>query len=136
MNNAILLDTNAAIWLAEGTLPVASLALIVEATIEGQALVSPATAWEAGLLAKGNRYPFKAGPAAWFEWLIDQARLVEAPLTSQILIASSLLPGEVHNDPADRMLIATARRLDCAIMTRDKKILAYAAQDHVKAVAC
>lgn len=136
MIEVILLDTNAAIWLSEGTLPIESLTLVVDSSIENQAFVSPATAWEAGLLAMRNRYPFKNGPSAWFAWLIDQARLIETPLTSQILIDSSLLPGTFHNDPADRILIATARALDCALMTRDKAILDYAAQGHLKAIAC
>jgi PIN domain nuclease of toxin-antitoxin system len=136
MIEAILLDTHAAIWFSEGTLPAESLAKVVAATIEGQAFVSPATAWEAGLLAKRNRYQFESDPFAWFRWLIDQARLIETPLTSQILIDSSLFPGNFHNDPADRMLIATARALDCTLLTRDAAILAYAAQGHVKAMAC
>ena len=60
---------------------------------------------------------------------------VEA-LSPEVLIASSFLPGTLHRDPADRILIATARAHDLAIVTRDRIILDYAGQGHVKAVAC
>ena len=79
---------------------------------------------------------FLPTPQAWFDRLLARANLTETPLTSEILIASSQLPGLGHGDPADRMLIATARNLNCPLMTRDRKILAYADQGHVKAIPC
>ena len=57
-------------------------------------------------------------------------------LTADILIDSSLLPGEIHGDPADRIIIATARALDLTVVTRDRHILDYAARGHVRALAC
>jgi PIN domain nuclease of toxin-antitoxin system len=47
-----------------------------------------------------------------------------------------LLPGELHADPADRLLIATARQLGVPLVTRDRRILDYAAQGHVDAIPC
>ena len=46
------------------------------------------------------------------------------------------LPGNLHGDPADRLLIATARELKVPLVTRDRRILDYAAQGHVDAIAC
>ena len=46
------------------------------------------------------------------------------------------LPDLAHRDPADRMLIATARRRDLILITRDRAILDYAAAGHVRAIAC
>jgi PIN domain nuclease of toxin-antitoxin system len=46
------------------------------------------------------------------------------------------LPGPLHNDPADRLLITTARALDIPIVTRDRRILDYARAGAVAAVAC
>ncbi len=57
-------------------------------------------------------------------------------LTPDILIDSSLLPGEPHGDPADRIIIATARALDLTVVTRDRHILNYAERGHVRALAC
>jgi PIN domain nuclease of toxin-antitoxin system len=51
-------------------------------------------------------------------------------------LASSLLPGVIHSDPADLLLIATALEMNIPIATRDRKILAYADAGHVQAIAC
>ena len=55
------------------------------------------------------------------------ARLVD--LTPEIIADSTNLPGSFHNDPADQLLVATARVLDIPMMTADSKILSYS---HVK----
>ena len=47
-----------------------------------------------------------------------------------------MLPRNFRGDPADRLLIATARQLDVPIVTRDRAILAYAKAGHVKGIAC
>lgn len=57
-------------------------------------------------------------------------------LEPDVALSASYLPGGLHRDPADRLLIATARALDVPIMTRDERILAYAGQGHVQAIAC
>jgi PIN domain nuclease of toxin-antitoxin system len=53
-----------------------------------------------------------------------------------VLIASSFLPDIAVKDPADRILVATARELGLTLMTRDRALLAYAEAGHVKAVGC
>jgi PIN domain nuclease of toxin-antitoxin system len=52
------------------------------------------------------------------------------------LYGASHLPRPIHPDPADRLLIATARIPDATLITGDKSILAHAKAGHVKAVAC
>ncbi len=59
-----------------------------------------------------------------------------AALTPEITIDASFLPGDLHGDPADRLLIATARHLGVPIVTRDIKIIAYAAQSFIQAIVC
>jgi PIN domain nuclease of toxin-antitoxin system len=49
---------------------------------------------------------------------------------------SSFLPGSIHNDPADRIIAATAREYGFTVMTRDRALLAYAAEGHLSALAC
>ena len=137
----VLIDTHVAIWLVNDQLSPRVRELIISAAENSNALVSSATAWEIGLLARarGSRGPqveFLPNPQAWFSRLLDRANLTEVPLTAEILIASSQLPELSHADPADRMLIATARNLNCSIMTRDRKILDYADQGHVRAIPC
>ncbi len=50
-------------------------------------------------------------------------------LTPQIAIESTQLPGEFHRDPADQIIVATARIHDCLLLTVDDKIINY---PHVK----
>jgi PIN domain nuclease of toxin-antitoxin system len=60
----------------------------------------------------------------------DGLRLMD--LTPRILIESTRLPGEIHRDPSDRLLIATAREHNLTLVTRDKEILRYAKAGHLK----
>ncbi len=54
-------------------------------------------------------------------------------LSNQVLIESTRLPGNIHRDPSDRLLVATAREHGLTLITRDKDILKYAAQGHLSA---
>jgi PIN domain nuclease of toxin-antitoxin system len=54
-------------------------------------------------------------------------------LDVQILIESTRLPGEIHRDPSDRLLVATAREHNLTLVTADRDILAYAARGHLDA---
>lgn len=75
-------------------------------------------------------------PKTWFERLLLNPIIELSPLTIEILTDCSFLPGLIHRDPADRIIIATARAHNLSIMTRDRKILAYAEAGHVNAIAC
>ena len=59
-----------------------------------------------------------------------------APFHPDIAIDASWLPGEPHGDPADRLIIATARHLGIPIVTRDRKIAAYARTGEVSVIVC
>jgi PIN domain nuclease of toxin-antitoxin system len=136
--NELLLDTCAAIWILEGeALSDAAVAAIDEAYAEGRSIfVSPITAWERGLMVAKGRVTSTITPHRWFERLVAESGFVLAAMPPDILIDSSFLPGDVHGDPADRIIIATARSLDLTIVTRDRAILDYAAKGHVRALAC
>ncbi len=133
--SALLLDTHAAIWLAEGQLDEAASAAIVQAGLAGGVFVSPVSAWEIGLLARPKAATpilFLPDPATWFARLMAQPIIKPAPLTPSAAIAASFLPDLPHNDPADRLLIATAREMNVPLMTRDRIILSYAKGGHLK----
>jgi len=133
----VLLDTCAAIWLANGdTMSSQSLAAIRSATARGDVLVSPVSAWEIGLLATRRGVTFRPSPRDWFDGLLARPGVRLVPLTIGPAIDASFLPPPVNGDPADRLLIATARHLQVPVVTRDSRILAYAANGHVGAIAC
>lgn len=140
-HRALLLDTHAAIWLAEGQLSGEVFAQTVAAGLADGLFVSPVSAWEVGLLARPrpNGQPaviFKPDPQTWFATLLSQVTIKEAPFTAKIAIDSSFLPSPFHSDPADRLLVATARNMNMPLLTRDQRILDYAAGGHVQAVPC
>lgn len=88
------------------------------------------------MLAKSGRAAMTQTPGAIFRAFLQLPGIVLEDLTADILMNSSLLPAPIHGDPADRILIATARALDLTIVTRDQLILDYATHGHVRALAC
>lgn len=135
---ALLLDTCALLWLAADA-PVADAAAaeIDAAYRTGETVwVSPITAWEVGLLTARGRIALATSPEAWFRRAVTQVGVGLCPLEPEVLIASSFLPGAPPRDPADRIVIATARALDLRVVTRDRLILGYAGEGHVAALPC
>lgn len=137
--DTILLDTCALIWLANGD-PMSphSLGAIQEAAAQGAVFASVVSAWEIGLLAANPKsgVTFSPSPEAWFQGVLEQPGMQLAPLTAEAAIASSFLPGKIHADPADRMLLATARQMQAHLVTRDKRLVAYGQTGHVNIVVC
>jgi PIN domain nuclease of toxin-antitoxin system len=135
---ALLLDTCAMIWLAADE-PVAASATAAmdEAYRRDEAVwVSPISAWEIGILAARGRMTLSTSPQAWFRKALAQIGVALCVLEPETLIESSFLPGAPPRDPADRIVIATARALGLQLVTRDRAILAYADAGHVAAIPC
>jgi PIN domain nuclease of toxin-antitoxin system len=138
MTGPLLLDTCAAIWVLENaSLSDEAVRAIDEAADSGHPIyVSPITAWEIGMLMVRGRLKSVHSAERWFRHLLDVPGVRLADMTPEILIASSYLPGTLRRDPADRILAATARELDYVLVTRDTSLLAYAAEGHLRAIAC
>lgn len=135
---SLLLDTCAAIWIGENA-PLSEEAVdaIDRANDEGwPVFVSPIIAWELGLLVARGRLSFPMDVENWFDRFIQRSTFRLSNLVASDLIASSFLPGSPPRDPADRILIATARSQDLTLVTRDKLILDYASAGHVRALTC
>ena len=137
---AVLLDTCAVIWLSRGQIGPSSVDMLVHAGSAEGVFVSLVSAWEIGMLAypRGNRTPveFLPDPGRWFAQVMSEPMIKSAPFTADVAIGAAQLPEPLHNDPADRLLIATARQMNVPIVTLDRKILDYAALGHVQAIAC
>jgi PIN domain nuclease of toxin-antitoxin system len=134
----ILLDTCAAIWLAEGDpmSPESRAAIAAARAASDGVFVSPITAWEVGLLAARNRIRLTMPPEDWFAALTALPGIRLAPMSPAILIASSFLPGEPPRDPADRIIAATARAFGQTLITRDGELLPYAEAGYLAAINC
>jgi PIN domain nuclease of toxin-antitoxin system len=141
-SEAVLLDTCAVIWLANGDqFAPAAMAAIVRAGLRGGVFVSPISAWEMGMLSKPRTgragiVRFTPDPKTWFARFMAGPGIREAPFHADIAIDSFWLPGEVSGDSADRLIIATARHLGLPVVTRDRKIIAYAEDGEVAVIPC
>ena len=137
----VLLDTCAAIWLMNGALKQSVFTQILAVGAPGKVYVSPISAWEIGMLSRPRpgraaALEFAPDPKTWFSNLMRGPGIRPAALTADVAIEASYLPGAIHNDPADRLLVATARNMRLAIATGDEKIIAYAAAGHVEIISC
>ena len=131
----ILFDTHVLVWAMENHrfLGLKAATLINEATSSDGAYLSAITCWEVSMLVDRGKLGFRQGVRAWMEETLSQPGIFLAPLEPEIGIEAGSLPGNIHGDPADRIIIATARALQCSLLTADRKILAYAAEGHVQA---
>ena len=138
----VLLDTCALIWLVNGDLDESpAREAIIAAAEAGNVLVSTVSAWEVGLLSRPNargatRVQFLPDPKTWFRTALSRPGIKLAQLTPGIAIDSSYLPGELHADPADRLIIATARQFGVPVITRDRRMIEYASCGFLEAVRC
>ena len=128
----LLLDTHVLVWLFEGNTKLGSAARssIQEAANEGGALVSAITPWEIGLLVSKGRLQIGADVMQWVRVALAKPGVRLVPLEPEIAVASSRLPFEMHGDPADRILVATARHLGATLVTADDALLGFARQGH------
>ena len=133
-----LLDTCAAIWLMNGDPLQDPAATELPQALERneRLVVSPIIAWEIASLSAKKRILMTLRPEVWFSKLCSLPGVSLADLPPSVLIASTTLPGEPPADPADRILLASAREFDYTLVTRDRQILDYALSGHVRAMAC
>jgi PIN domain nuclease of toxin-antitoxin system len=87
--------------------------------------VSAITAGELACLIKRNRLQLPSLWSTWFQKLIADNEWQCLPVTLEIMVEAFSLPEPIHNDPADRILIATARINDLCLVTLDHNILQY-----------
>ena len=130
----LLLDTHYWIWMQLGeaehfTQPM--LTAIRQAAASGSLLVSAISVWELGMLESKGRIRLKPSCEEWVREALATPGLVLAPLAPEIALESSRLPDPFHGDPADRIIVATARRMGAQLMTRDRKLIQYGRKGHV-----
>ena len=128
----ILLDTHIWVWHLSKSDRLKEHQRQVLAARSGEGLgVSAISCWEVAKLVELGRLALDRPVGEWIAQALlpPEIRLIE--LTPQIAVASTQLPGSFHRDPADQIIVATARVYDVEVMTVDRRILAY---EHVRAV--
>lgn len=134
---SLLLDTCAIIWIMQDEeVDGEARRKINEAASYGRLFVSPISAWEIGMLFQKGRIQLSMSVEDWFAALLETPGISLAGMPPRVLVASTQLPGMPPNDPADRIIIATARSYNMSAVTRDRKILSYGAAGHVRTLLC
>ena len=87
--------------------------------------VSVISCWEIAKLVEYGRLELPCPLEEWFEQALSYPGIHLLPLTPEIAIESTRLPGEFHRDPADQIIVATARVYNCPLVTSDERILNY-----------
>jgi PIN domain nuclease of toxin-antitoxin system len=136
-SDLLLLDTHCWIWAQLGLtqqLSRAALQSIKDGEREGNLRISVISIWELAMLEKRGRVALPMNVRTWVEQALGKPGIAVAPLTPEIAIESVHLPGEIHGDPADRILVATARVLGARLVTKDAQLIRYSRQRHVRAL--
>lgn len=131
--SGVLLDTHTLVWLLAGDRRVSPAVADVaqHAAATNQVFISAITPWEIAMLVAKNRLSFTCDVQEWLDEALSQPGITLAPLLPMIAVDSARLPGMLHGDPADRIIVATARHLRATLVTADATLLTYGRSGHV-----
>lgn len=135
--DTLVLDTHVWIWVVNGgpeRLLGGAADAIRRAAAESALAVSAISVWEVAMLESKGRLQLQMECLDWVSEAARRAGLRIVPLSPEIAIASTRLPGELHGDPADRIIAATARHEGATLVTRDRALLTYAGQGYLRAI--
>lgn len=121
----LLLDTHVLIWavLNENRLGRQVSKTINRASHQNLLAVSAITPWEIALLESKNRITLLKDVLVWIREALAKPGVNLIPLEPEIALSSTRLPFAMHPDPADRILVATARHLGAILVTADRTLL-------------
>ena len=88
-------------------------------------LLSAISPWEFSKLIEKGRIGVSCSPEEWIDAALDMPKLRLVQLTPTIAYRSTVLPAPFHDDPADQIIVATAREELATILTKDRRILEY-----------
>ena len=122
-----LLDTHAWIWwhMNPQNLSKKAKRLIGNSDRYDELLLSAISPWEFSKLLEKKRIGISCDPEEWIISALDMPKLRLVPLSPVLAYRSTVLPPPFHNDPADQIIVATAREENATILTKDERILSY-----------
>ena len=122
----ILLDTHIWIWWVQGSERLTAAMQQALEEHESDALgISVISCWEVAKLAEVGRLQLPVPTLDWLNSALGYPGIQLLELTPHIAVESTQLPGTFHRDPADQIIVATARVHGCALLTADRKLLDY-----------
>jgi PIN domain nuclease of toxin-antitoxin system len=132
----VLLDTHAWVWLLNGSSRLGPKArrLIQRSLNDESVLVSAISPWEIATLVSKGRLVLDRDIGEWVQVALALSGFRLEPISPDIAVASTRLPGTIHSDPADRLIAATTRHLGANLMTADQQLLDYGKAGHIRAI--
>jgi len=130
----LVLDTHTLLWMVEAhpRLGAETTKALNRAAREDRIAVSAITPWEIALLVSKKRIDVHRDPLEWVSAALLLPGVNLTPLEPEIAVASTRLPFDMHPDPADRILVATARQLGATLVTADRALLALSKEGHFR----
>jgi PIN domain nuclease of toxin-antitoxin system len=125
-----LLDTNIWIWMVEShqSIPRNILSILLEPE-NYPFYISAISVWEVAKKASLDKLTLSIPVRDWLVQATRKPFIEIIPLSVDIALESTILPGVFHKDPADQIIVASARQSNMTLLTTDRLILAY---QHVK----
>ncbi len=122
-----LLDTHTWIWwnMNPKRLSAKVKRLISEPARYEELLLSAISPWEFCKLLDKKRLAIACDPEEWMNEALDMPKLRLVPLTPTLSFKANNLPQPFHQDPADQIIVGTAREENATILTTDQLILSY-----------
>ncbi|MBI3731957.1 MAG: type II toxin-antitoxin system VapC family toxin [Chloroflexi bacterium] len=128
----IVLDTHIWLWWVHGDERLNQRQAEAIAGHEAEVIgVSAISCWEVAKLVEKGRLSLPLPVQEWLAVALGYPGVRLLDLTPEIAVASTQLPGDFHSDPADQIIVATARVNACPLITSDSRILAYS---HVETI--
>ena len=127
----LLLDTCGFIWCVNDPSRLSESAREALTNEGSRIYVSPISCAEIACLVDRGRITLDNHWRTWFNRYIEMNAWSMLDITLEIIQEAYSLPGDFHQDPADRIIVATARKHDLYIVTGDEKIISY---PHVKTI--
>ena len=122
----IVLDTQVWVWWVQEPQNLSSPQLAAIISHEDDDIgVSAISCWEIAKLVEHRRLPLIADLPEWFNIALGFPGVTLLPLTPEIAIEATSLPGDFHRDPADQIIVATARVNECPLVSTDRQIINY-----------
>ncbi len=133
----LILDTHVWVWLINGDEKIKNagyLPYINKAVKSHGLVISAISTWEVAMLVAKERIVLSENTLDWINNASSAPGMSIYPLSPEVACESTMLPGEFHGDPADRIIAATARVLNGTLLTFDKQILKYAKKGYINII--
>lgn len=122
-----LLDTHTWVWwhMSPRNLSQKVKRLVANVDAYEEMLLSAISPWEFSKLLEKKRLGISCDPEDWIRSALEMPKLRLVPLSPALVYRSTILPQPFHRDPADQIIVATAREENATILTKDERIRKY-----------